>query len=89
MEEYNIDKIINDIDFEGNMLKREGNLLLSNNEINVLERYDINYKKCMNMHELIYLIEDYLDNSYDDALEDLEDVSTSIAERNYYMNTNK
>ena len=43
----------------------------------------------MSMHELIYLIEDYLDNSYDDALEDLEDVSTSIAERNYYMNTNK
>ena len=41
MEEYNIDKIINDIDFEGNMLKREGNLLLSNNEINVRERYDI------------------------------------------------
>lgn len=89
MEEYNIDKIINDIDFEGNMLKREGNLLLSNNEINVLERYDINYKKCMSMNELIYLIEDYLDNSYDDALEDLEDVSASIAERNYYMNTNK
>lgn len=89
MKEYNIDKIINDIDLEGNMLKREGNLLLSNNEINVLERYDINYKKCMSMHELIYLIEDYLDNSYDDAFEDLEDVSTSIAERNYYMNTNK
>lgn len=89
MKEYNIDKIINDIDFEGNMLKREGNLLLSNNEINVLERYDIKYKKCMSMHELIYLIEDYLDNSYDDALEDLEDVSASIAERNYYMNTNK
>lgn len=89
MKEYNIDKIINDIDFEGNMLKREGNLLLSNNEINVLERYDIEYKKCMGMHELIYLIEDYLDNSYDDVLEDLEDVSASIAERNYYMNTNK
>ena len=30
MEEYKIDKIIKDIDYEGNMLKREVNTLLTN-----------------------------------------------------------
>lgn len=88
MKEFDIEKITNDIDFEGNMLKRYGNLLLQNNEIKVLERYHINYKNCHNMSELIYLIEEYLNNSYDDN-DDLEEVSISISERNYYINTNK
>lgn len=88
MKEFDIEKITNDIDFEGNMLKRYGNLLLQNNEIKVLDRYNINYKNCHNMSELIYLIEEYLNNSYDDN-DDLEEVSISISERNYYINTNK
>ena len=89
MNDNDVNKIIDNIDFEGNMLKKEGNLLLSSNEIKVLERYDINYKTCHNMHELIYLIEEYLDNSDENSLDDLEEISINISERNYYMNTNK
>lgn len=88
MREFDIEKITSDIDFEGNMLKRYGNLLLQNNEIKVLERYNIDYKNCHNMNELIFSIEEYLNDNYD-GLEDLEEVSINISERNYYMNTNK
>ena len=65
---------------------RENGLLLTDKQVNVLEKYEINYKNIRNMNELIYEIEDILNQDY---YEDLDLVSKEISEYNYYNNTNK
>lgn len=84
--EYDIDKIISEMDFTSNSLNDINGLLLTNKEIEVLNRYDIDYKKCVSLKEVIYLIEDILE---EEEIEDLELISQSISERDYYQNTNK
>ena len=65
---------------------RENGLLLTDKQVNVLEKYEINYKNIRNMNELIYEIEDILKQDY---YEDLELVSKELSEYNYYNKTNK
>ena len=62
--------------------------LLKKEEIEVLDRYDIDYKNCNSLKDVIYLIDEVFQNSYDDML-DLEEVSISISDRDYYVNSNK
>ena len=69
------------------LIKRSNGLLLSNNDVSILEKYDIDYNSCTSLSELIYLIEDYLEDS--DELVDLEELSIKLSEFNYYQNTNK
>lgn len=89
MKEYDIDKLVSEIDFSINNFNDYGNgILLTNSEVLVLEKYSINYKDCSSLKELIYKVENYLE-SEDYGLEDLENVSLSISERNYYYYTNK
>ena len=79
-----ISNIIND-----NSYQDIGNgIMLTNREIEVLKRYDIDYKSSNNLKELIFKIEDIL-NDTDIVFEDLEEVQMSISERDYYENTNK
>ena len=85
--EYDLDKIINEMDFVGNSLNNVNGLLLTNKEIEILDRYNIDDKKCISLKEVIYLIENTLDEEED--TEDLELISQSISERDYYQNTNK
>lgn len=68
--------------------KRENGIYLSDNEIEILNKYDINYKKYSSINFLLFDIQNYLNDSYVD-LEDLEWVSKNISEFNYYHNTNK
>ena len=76
-----INKIIND-----NSLNYVDNLILNNHEISILDRYDIDYKKCVDMKDLIFLLEDYLNDIEDN---ELEAILMSISERDYYKNSNK
>lgn len=83
MMENNFD----DIDFEKKFLKaRKHGLLLSDEQVEILERYNINYSNCLSNTELLYQIDTVL-NEVDDY--ELEVVAQEIAERNYYANTNK
>lgn len=76
-------------DFNKRSLKRRKNgIYLSDEQINILEKYNINYLNYNNINELIFYIEDYLNNSYME-LEDLESVSEALSNFNYYNNTNK
>lgn len=76
-------------DFNKRSLKqRKNGIYLSNEQINILEKYNINYLNYNNINELIFYIEDYLNNSYME-LEDLESVSEALSNFNYYNNTNK
>lgn len=76
-----------EIDFEKKFLKpRKNGLLLSDEHVEVLERYNINYTSCLSNTELLYRIDEVL-NEVDDY--ELECVAQDLAERNYYANTNK
>ena len=87
--EYDIDKLVTEMDFKSNELKTiSKNVMLTNKEIDVLNRYNINYSTCTTLKEILFAIEDVL-SDMDIAEDELEDISQSIAERDYYQNTNK
>lgn len=76
-----------EIDFESNMFKYLDNgIALTNFEIQILEKYNICYQNCSSLKEILFLIEQVLE---EDDYKDLEDISLKIAERDYYINTNK
>lgn len=72
---------------ENDFLKKVNNIYISQNEINILEKYGININEYNNVKELLYDIESYLNNV--GSFADLEWLSEKIAEYNYYTNTNK
>ncbi len=89
MTDYNIDELVNTIDFNKGKFNDIGNgILLTNKEIEVLDRYNIPYKKCTSLKDIIFEIESII-NELDIMDEDLEEISMSISERDYYQNTNK
>lgn len=86
--EYDIDKLVSNIDFNSGKFNDIGNgIMLTTKEIEILDRYDIDYKKCRSLKEIIFEIEEVIPD-LDDS-EELEYVSSMIAERDYYKNTNK
>jgi hypothetical protein len=64
----------------------KNNIVLTGEQVDILNEYNIDYTKCRSITELINLIERNID---DDNYEDLDWVSQSLAEFNYYHNTNK
>lgn len=87
-KDVDINKLINNVYDDKNMIKMRGNgIYLSDNQIEVLKRYDIDYKRYSSLNSLIFEIEDILNNDVD--ANDLEEVSSRLSELNYYNNTNK
>ena len=77
-------------DINKNMLKNLDNgLLLSDAHIEILERYGFDYRKYGSINELIFDIEEFLNEEGDSDCGDLDWVSADLSERNYYQNTNK
>ena len=86
-KEVSVDSLIKELNIESDYMKRRSNgLYLSDNQIEVLRKYDIHYEKYTNLNSLIFEIEEILNEQ---ELEDLEEVSSKLAELNYYNNTNK
>lgn len=86
MTEYNINELLNDIDFNKNKLvKVNEKLYLTNYQIEVLNKYEIDFQN-LNLSSIIFLGEEILE---EDDYEDLDEVIRELAERNYYENTNK
>ena len=82
-----LQEILNNIDFNNNkLIKINNNLYLTQNQINTLERYDINYQISNSLRDLMIKIEEILD--YED-IEELEILLENLTERQYYENTNK
>ena len=67
--------------------KKLGDIYLSESDIEILERYEIDYKKYTSMKELLFSIQDILNNHYVEA--DLEELLIKLTEYNYYFKTNK
>jgi len=87
-KEYDIDSLVSNIDFKSGSFQNINGMMLTNQEIEVLDRYEIPYKQCNNLKEVIYEIEEVIGDS-DIVDEDLDYISSTIAERDYYQNTNK
>lgn len=82
-----IKNIINNINFEDNkLIKINNNLYLTNNQIDILNRYGIEYKTANNLRDLMVKIENIID--YED-IEELELLLDKLSERQYYEETNK
>ena len=78
----------NSLDLESNLLKTyKSGVMLTNYETQVLDKYNIDYRSVSSLKEIIYLVEEVLNE--DSSLDDLENISLSISERDYYMDTNK
>ena len=66
--------------------RRENGLLLSDYQVAVLNRNGIDYKTYNNVRELLFEIENYLDDDFD---EELDLVSSQLSEFIYYNDTKK
>lgn len=68
---------------------RQNGLLLTDNQVNTLEKYNIDPSKCGSMSELLYMIDHATDGYIEDECADLEYLAETLSERNYYENTRK
>ena len=73
--------------YDNKLNKISDNLYLSNRQIEILKRYEIDYKKFNDIKSLLYEVETALDEVYD--ADDLQALSIELSEFNYYHNTNK
>lgn len=64
-------------------------LLINQNDAFILEQYGIDYKKFSNMNDLIFALGNYIDSSYDEEIEILEEVMEHLLEYHYYYETKK
>lgn len=81
-----LDDIVKETHESLNYNKINDKLYLTNKEIEVLEKYDIDYHT--SIEELLFTLDEILNDSNGEYT-DLEEVSNSISEFNYYHNTNK
>lgn len=68
------------------MKKVNGNLYLSEEQMEILKSYNIDYMKFSSMKDLIHELMEEIEENDDDVLENLLDV---LSERDYYENYNK
>jgi hypothetical protein len=73
-------------DMDSWLIPRENGMLLSDYHIAVLRRNGINYLEYGSIKELLFAINDILD---EDGNDELEDVAKDLDEKNYYKNVNK
>lgn len=87
MENFDIDKLTKEIDFNANAFKKvNDNLYLTNYQIDVLKRNEINPENYNSLKDIIYIAEEVYEDTLD---EELDLVLNELSERNYYENTNK
>lgn len=89
MDSYN--NYLNDeevVATENKFLQKYNNIYISIEQKEILDKYGFDINKYSSVNELLFDLEEYLNDSYTE-LEDLEWVSQTVAEYNYYNNTNK
>lgn len=87
--EYNIDDLLKSANIKFRKDNGKG-LLLNDHEIEVLNRYGFDYKKYSSLNELIFDIDNYINEEgcFND-IDELEEVLNTISEYHYYNETNK
>ena len=73
-----------------NELKKYGkNILINDYEKSILLKYNINVLECNSIDEVLLLIDRIIDDLEDEEYDELDYIASVIAERKYYMETNK
>lgn len=71
-------------------LKKYGkNILINDYEKSILLKYNINVLECNSIDEVLLLIDRIIDDLEDEEYDKLDYIASVIAERKYYMETNK
>ena len=65
----------------------KNDIYLSDDDIRILKKYEIDYQNFLTMKDLLFQIETILNNIEVD--EDLEELSLKLSEYNYHFRTNK
>ncbi len=87
-KEIEIEEIIKVVYDDKNLIKmRKNGIYLSDNQVMTLKRYGVDYTKYSSIKSLIFDIERILNEETN--LEDLEAVSKSLSEIDYYKNIKK
>lgn len=73
-------------DMDSWLIPRENGMLLSDYQVEVLKRNGINYLEYGSIRELLFDINDILE---EDDNDELEEVAKDLDEKNYYKNVNK
>ena len=73
------------------MLKNVNNILISDQDIKILNKYGIDITKCYNIREVQLLIESIITNTdlEDGEIDILDNISSNLQEIHYYKNTKK
>ncbi len=94
-KQNDIDTLLDDLGIELNIentkLKiRKNGLLLSDQQIEILNNHNIKYEQYPTLSSLIFKIEEYINEvqGYMD-ITDIDELSKELSEQNYYNNTNK
>lgn len=83
----NFDNIEVEINPDYTMMKRINDALyLSQEQIDILEEFNIDYRQFHKLSDLILAIEEIYDSTGDEVLNNLLDI---LSERDYYENYNK
>ena len=70
--------------------KTKGGLLINEDDINTLKKYDIDVDKYKDVNALLYDIDNILNDLEDiDEEQELDYIASTIQERNYYLNYRK
>ena len=73
------------------LIKTKNNLLISQKDKETLKYYNIDVDEFKTINELLYAIDNILDNEDldSDEEEELDYIANTLQERNYYLNFNK
>ena len=73
------------------LIKTKNNLLISQKDKEILKQYHIDVDQYKTLNELLYAIDNILDNEDLDSDEEdeLDYIASTLQERNYYLNYNK
>ena len=69
----------------------KNNLLINESDIATLKKYNIDVDNYKSIQELLYVIDDILNNEdlSSEEEDELDFIESTLQERNYYLNTNK
>lgn len=82
--EKEINKVLGDF-----LIDNKKGLLLNKYEIEVLNRYNFDYRMYSSLSELIFDIDNYINESSLGDIDDLEEILEKLYERHYYNEVNK
>ncbi len=78
-------------DYQKGLLKKINNILITEDEIAILKRNNIDIYGVCNMAELLVILNNIINDldEYEEDFDELVVLYDTLRERNYYFNTNK